>query len=296
MADRKHRSGLGRGLAALMSDIPDEADITDAPTAHRDLARVPVDQIHPNPDQPRRSFAKEALTELTRSIQEKGVIQPLILRPHPDRSDRYEIVAGERRWRAAQAARLHEVPAVIRSFDDTEALEVAIVENIQRSDLNPIDEAQAYRQLMDRFGHTQDQLSDALGKSRSHIANQTRLLALPEEVQDHLREGRLSAGHARVLVPLDNAAELARKIISGRLSVRQTEALARRGPGGPAAKTRRITKDADTRRLEADLSAATGLKVSIDHQRGGAGKITLRYADLDGLDAICRLLGGSPGE
>ena len=182
MVDRKSRSGLGRGLAALMSDIPDEAKPSETGSAARDLARIPIDRIHPNPDQPRRTFGKQALAELTRSIQEKGVIQPLILRPNPDGSDIYQIVAGERRWRAAQAARLHEVPAVVRNFDDTETLEVAIIENIQRSDLNPIDEALAYRQLMDRFGHTQDQLSDALGKSRSHIANQTRLLTLPEDV------------------------------------------------------------------------------------------------------------------
>jgi len=289
MTDKKQRSGLGRGLSALMADVPESSS--------KDFAQIDVDQIHANPDQPRRSFPKHEMGELATSIREKGVIQPLILRPHPTRTGEYEIVAGERRWRAAQIARLHQVPAVIREFDDTEALEVAIIENIQRADLNPVDEAQAFRQLMQKFGHTQEQLSEALGKSRSHIANQTRLLSLPADVLEMLQDGRLTAGHARVLVPLEHASDLARRVVAQGLSVRQTEVLARKAPPSPKAPTTRITKDADTRALESDLSAAIGMNVAVNHKRGGAGSVTVSYADLEGLDAICRMLSsGSVGQ
>ena len=205
--------------------------------------RVPIERIRPNPNQPRRDFDERELQDLAASIREKGVIQPLILRPHPVEAGHYEIVAGERRWRAAQMAGVHELPAVVRDLTDTEVLELAIIENIQRADLNPLEEAQGYRQLMDRFGHTQERLAEALGKSRSHIANLLRLLTLPEPVLEMLRAGKLTAGHARALVTARHPEALARQVVERDLSVRQTEQLARerrrrrrrRGPAAAAA-------------------------------------------------------------
>lgn len=289
MNDRKpERRGLGRGLSALMADIN-----ADAPPARRAEGRLPVDALAPNPSQPRRDFPPEAMTDLAASIRQKGVLQPLIVRP-TSVDGQYEIVAGERRWRAAQAAGLHEVPVIIRDFDDTEVLEVAIIENIQRADLNAIEEAAGYRALMDRFGHTQERMAEALSKSRSHIANLLRLLNLPEEVQDHVREGRLTAGHARALVTAPDPAAVARSVIARNLSVRETEALTRSPVRPEKARERapnRPEKDADTRALEADLSAALGMEVSIDHRPGSeAGSLTVRYATLDELDALCRML------
>ena len=289
MNDRKpDRRGLGRGLSALMADIN-----TGVQPSRRGDGSLPVDTLVPNPNQPRRDFSAQAMEDLTASIRQKGVLQPLIVRP-TNLADRYEIVAGERRWRAAQLAGLHEVPVVIRDFDDTEVLEVAIIENIQRADLNPIEEAAGYRALMDRFGHTQERLAEALSKSRSHIANLLRLLNLPEEVQGHVREGRLSSGHARALVTAADPAALARQVIARNLSVRETEALMR-APDKPAASPerpiQRAEKDADTRALETDLSAALGMLVSIDHRPGSeAGALMVRYASLDELDTLCRIL------
>jgi ParB family transcriptional regulator, chromosome partitioning protein len=206
---KRDRKGLGRGLSALMADIqPVETAVAEAP-APRGERLIPVERIAPNPDQPRRAFSEDALSELAASIREKGIIQPLIVRPDPAGGGGYQIVAGERRWRAAQRAQVHEVPVIVRDFDDTEVLEVAIIENIQRADLNPVEEAQGYRQLMDRFGHTQEQLASAMGKSRSHIANLMRLLGLPGDVLDMLRDGLLSAGHARALITTGNPSELA---------------------------------------------------------------------------------------
>ena len=227
-------------------------------------------------------------------IREKGVIQPLILRTHPTKSGRYEIVAGERRWRAAQRARLHQVPAIVRDFDDTEVLEVAIIENIQRADLNAVEEAAGYRQLMDRFGHTQEKLAEALGKSRSYIANLLRLLQLPETVQSLVEDGQLSAGHARALITSDDPEHLAKTVVAQGLSVRATEALAKRGAEekttAPSSKPP-IEKDADTRALEGDLSAALGMKVSLAHASGGeSGIMTIRYESLDDLDDLCQKL------
>lgn len=289
----KERRGLGRGLSALMADVELDQKVDGAePKAER---FIPIDQIDPNPDQPRRTFAKDALEELAASISEKGIIQPLILRPHPRDTDRYQIVAGERRWRAAGKARLHEVPAVIRDLDDTEVLEIAIVENIQRSDLNPVDEARGYRQLMDRFGHTQEKLAEALGKSRSHIANTLRLLGLPDSVLDLLAEGQLSSGHARALVTADDAEDLARQIIKRGLSVRETERLVK-SSGRPASSSKKAApeKDTDTKALENDLSAALGLTVRIDHGAGDTGgRVTISYPTLDHLDDICRRLAGT---
>ncbi|MEO0931970.1 MAG: ParB/RepB/Spo0J family partition protein, partial [Pseudomonadota bacterium] len=227
----KKSRGLGRGLSALMSDVQQD-DAPDGGTKRADMM-VPIENVQPNPDQPRRTFADDAMQELAQSIVEKGIIQPLIVRKSASEQGSYEIVAGERRWRAAQMAKLHDVPVIIRDYDDTETLEIAIIENIQRADLNPVDEAAGYRQLMDRFGHTQEQLASALGKSRSHIANLLRLLTLPDEVQEYLTHGVLSAGHARALVGHADAVSLARAIVQDKLSVRQAEKLAKQGFPGP---------------------------------------------------------------
>lgn len=295
MNDRKKPRGLGRGLSALMADVQTETGPTPpaSPRAH-DMT-LPIEVIAPNPDQPRRRFTQDQLEELASSIKEKGIIQPLIVRRKVSGAAEYEIVAGERRWRAAQVAQLHEVPVILRDFDDTEVLEIAIIENIQRADLNPVEEAAGYRQLMEKFGHTQEKLSEALGKSRSHIANLLRLLNLPADVREMLQDGRLTMGHARALITAEDPSALAQKVVRDGLSVRQTEKLAK-GVGEPAAPRpapRAVEKDADTKALEADLSAATGLRVSVDHKSGGeAGQVTIRYDDFEGLDAICRLLNG----
>ncbi|WP_299846598.1 ParB/RepB/Spo0J family partition protein [uncultured Roseovarius sp.] len=294
----KKQRGLGRGLSALMADVTEDTtpQTNDAP-ARADLL-VPIEKVAANPDQPRRSFDKEQLDDLSASIAEKGIIQPLIVRPRPGHDGEYEIVAGERRWRAAQMAKLHEIPVLVRDFTDTEVLEVAIIENIQRADLNPVEEAVGYTQLMEKFGHTQDKLSQVLGKSRSYIANSVRLLQLPTEVQTYLRDGKLSAGHARALITCDNPADLARQVIKKNLSVRETEKLAKSGvgniftEGGKTSKpSSKPTKDADTKALEGDLSANLGMKVSVDHSPGQEnGQITIKYASLDQLDDLCRLL------
>lgn len=294
MSDKRmERRGLGRGLSALMADVAQPAaDTPEAP--RRPDMRVPIERVEPNPNQPRRDFAEEALAELADSIREKGIIQPLIVRNNPRKSDSYEIVAGERRWRAAQMAQLHEVPVLVREFDDTEVLEIAIIENIQRADLNPVEEAMGYRQLMDRFGHTQEKLAEALSKSRSYIANLLRLLSLPSDVQAWLREGKLTAGHARALITSDDPTALARQVIARGLSVRETEKLARRDKGATrdAAPRRRSEKDADTRVLEQDLSANLGMAVVIDHQGHDGGRLTIAYKTLEQLDELCQLLAG----
>jgi ParB family chromosome partitioning protein len=293
MADKKKQRGLGRGLSALMADVTEDTSRQETGSVPRraDLV-VPIERIEPNPDQPRRDFTPEQLEDLSNSIREKGVIQPLIVRKKA--GDRYEIVAGERRWRASQMAQLHELPIIVRDYDDTEVLEIAIIENIQRADLNPVEEAMGYRQLMQKFGHTQEKVSEALGKSRSHIANLMRLLNLPDDVQVMLREGQLSAGHARALVTTDNASELARKVVKDGLSVRQTEKLAKKTGSlvEQNKKSRPKThKDADTVALEGDLSANLGMKVAVDHVSDGEnGKITITYQTLDELDELCRIL------
>lgn len=295
MVDKRNKNrGLGRGLSALMADVSVDHP-TDSP--RKAETHVPVERVHPNPDQPRRVFNNDALAELASSIKEKGIIQPLIVRPLAGRPDNYEIVAGERRWRAAQIAQLHEVPVIVRTFDDTEVLEIAIIENIQRADLNPVDEAAGYRQLMDKFGHTQDQMSQALGKSRSHIANLLRLLNLPDDVQRMLTEGQLSAGHARALVGHPFASALARQIVENGLSVRDAERLAKKdtnkAPQAPKQPKSSGSKDADTIQIEGELSATLGMKVSIDHADGGeGGKMVLNYRSLDQLDDLLRALGG----
>lgn len=297
--DRKPvKRGLGRGLSALMADVqPETTSETSTAAPRRPDMMVPIEKIEPNPDQPRRRFEAEDLEDLSRSIKEKGVIQPLIVRVSPRDSLKYEIVAGERRWRASQMAQLHELPVLIRDFDDTEVLEVAIIENIQRADLNPVDEAAGYKQLMEKFGHTQERLAEALGKSRSYIANSMRLLQLPEDVIEHLADGRLTTGHARALITSDHASELAKQIVSRGMSVRDTERLVKKAAQGETAPKPRVAskpageKDADTKALEGDLSAAIGMKVSVEHKDGTEqGKIVISYNNLDQLDEICRRL------
>lgn len=289
MAEPKlRRGGLGRGLSALMADV----DLAPG-TQPRAPLSLPVEQLIPNPDQPRRQFDPEALSELAASLRNRGVLQPLIVRPHPTEPELYQIVAGERRWRAAQIAQLHELPVIIRELDDTEVLEVALIENIQRANLNPIEEAASFRQLMDRFGHTQERLAEALDKSRSHISNLLRLLNLPDQVQGFVREGKLSAGHARALITAPDPVAMARKVIDRNLSVRETEALARQVAERPAPSPRqpREDKDADTRALESDLSAHLKMRVRIEHAGQDGGRVTVTYRDLDQLDRLCQLLG-----
>jgi len=291
---KKPARGLGRGLSALMADVaPEDSRGEDMAQARKPDQFVPIERIVPNPDQPRRTFTPADLDDLAASIREKGIIQPLILRKKGG-DDTYEIVAGERRWRAAQMAQLHEVPALVRDYTDTEALEIAIIENIQRADLNAVEEAAGYRELMDRFGHTQEKMAEALGKSRSHIANMLRLLNLPGDVQELLREGRISAGHARALVTAEDPSGLARTVVAKGLSVRDVERLAKKTRTGENPKrTPPVSrKDADTVALEGDLSAAMGLRVEIDHKPGqAAGAVTIRYETLEELDDICRKLG-----
>jgi ParB family chromosome partitioning protein len=298
MSGKNDKRGLGRGLSALMADVHLAGpDMIAAPRKAELL--VPVDKLEPNPQQPRLDFRREELESLADSIRQKGVIQPLIVRRKLGR-DVYEIVAGERRWRAAQLAQLHEVPVVVRDLDDSEVLEVAIIENIQRADLNAIEEALGFRQLMTRFGHTQEKLAEALSKSRSHVANLLRLLSLPESVQDLVRDGALSAGHARALIGSPRAEALAAEIVAKGLSVRETERLvkAQEKSGATARRPGKSSeKDADTRALEADLSANLNLPVQIDHAAGGeTGTLSIRYASLDDLDRLCRILSQLPDE
>ncbi|MEL0438315.1 ParB/RepB/Spo0J family partition protein [Phycobacter sp. K97] len=296
MTEKKNKPrGLGRGLSALMADVNPEPVSTRTESPRNAEVLVPIEKVTANPNQPRRQFLQEDLDDLTASIKEKGVLQPLIVRPRD--GGMYEIVAGERRWRAAQAAQLHEVPVLIRDYDDLEMLEVAIIENIQRSDLNAMEEAQSYKQLMEKFGHTQERMAEALGKSRSHIANLVRLLHLPQDVQQLVQDRKLSAGHARALITSDNASELAKKIVKGGLSVRATENLVKKDAAGvsPVAGSKKprkeMEKDADTRALEGDLSAMLRMKVSIDHMPGGeSGSVTISYETLDQLDELCNLL------
>jgi len=293
-----HQRGLGRGLSALMADVTDTAAASGTDASKRPDMMVPIEKVHPNPEQPRRSFDGAQLQDLADSITARGIIQPLIVRDNPRRAGDYEIVAGERRWRAAQMAQLHEVPVLIRQFNDTEVLEIAIIENIQRADLNPVEEATGYSQLMHKFGHTQEKLAEVLGKSRSHIANSVRLLTLPEEILGYLRDGKLSAGHARALITATHPVDLARRVIQQNLSVRETEKLVKAAsepdvstPTKDKRPDRAPEKDADTKALEEDLSANLTMKVTIDHRSGhNHGQITIEYASLEQLDRLIGLL------
>ena len=280
-----------------MSDVPVQPESGQQP---RPDLTVPIDHVSPNPDQPRRSFDDEKLEELASSIASRGIIQPLIVREKEAGSKRYEIVAGERRWRAAQRVPLHEVPVIVRDFNDTEVLEVAIIENIQRADLNPVDEAAGYRQLMEKFGHTQAELATALGKSRPHITNLTRLLTLPDDVLELLRHGKISAGHGRALVGHEKAADLARQIVSKGLSVRDVEKLVKRSgkddgnTGRSGGDSRKSEKDADTRALEDELSAQLKMRVSIDPDKSGeSGRLSVSYKNFEQLDDLIRVLSGN---
>ena len=298
MSSKNEKRGLGRGLSALMADVhlagPDQMQ-----SPRRAEQHLPVEKLEPNPQQPRMDFKQDELESLADSIRQKGVIQPLIVRRKPGR-DVYEIVAGERRWRAAQLAQLHEVPVVVRDLSDTEVLEIAIIENIQREDLNAIEEALGFRQLMTRFGHTQEKLAEALSKSRSHVANLMRLLSLPTDVQDMVRDGKLTAGHARALIGSPKAAELAAQIVAKGLSVREVERLMRAQETAKPSAPRTLKgpeKDADTRVLEADLAANLKMPVRIDHSSGGeSGELTIRYDSLEDLDRLCRILSQIPDE
>ncbi len=298
--DKSKKRGLGRGLSALMADVGADTASASSDAQRREGQSVPIERIKPNPNQPRRRFSEDDLKDLAASIAEKGVIQPLIVRPRD--GGEYEIVAGERRWRAAQIAQLHELPVVVRDFDDVEVLEVAIIENIQRADLNAIEEAAGYKQLMEKFGHTQEKMAAALGKSRSHIANLMRLLHLPEDVLDLVRIGELSAGHARALIMAGAPSSLASTIMTKGLSVRQTEALVKKSnqeiedwKAGKPPKQRTVSgKDADTKALEGDLSAALGMKVLVNHKADqDSGEVIVRYKTLEDLDEICRVLSAS---
>lgn len=307
MSKKPGMRGLGRGLSALLGEI--DGDVlgetgggaplgTGAPAeqipipAARAALSAPIERLHSNPDQPRRDFPEKELGELAESIRQRGIIQPVVVRPDPARPGDYQIVAGERRWRAAQRAQLHEVPIVVRELDDRAVLELAIIENVQRSDLNSIEEANGYAQLIERFGYTQEQMSEIVGKSRSHVANTLRLLGLPDQVQQMLRDGKLSAGHARALINASDPIALAERAVLRGLTVRQVEELARRVAAPrrkPGFHRGTPQKDADTRLLEGDLSAAIGMAVSIEHHlNDGGGEIRIRYRSLDELDRLCR--------
>ena len=288
------KGGLGRGLNALLGEIAREEPVgrDGAGEASSGVRMLSVSAMAPHPSQPRRRFDDAALDELAASIASRGLIQPIVVRPH---GHDYQIVAGERRWRAAQMAQLHELPVIVRDLSDTEVLEVAIIENIQRADLNAIEEAASFRQLMDRFGHTQEKLAEALNKSRSHIANLLRLLTLPDQIQDYVKDGKLTAGHARALITAENPAALARRVIENGLSVRETEDLVRRQAkpamdDGSAKASRKSDKDADTRALEADLAAQLKMAVVIDHAAHGGGTVTITYRSLEDLERLCQLL------
>ncbi|WP_321395706.1 ParB/RepB/Spo0J family partition protein [Emcibacter sp.] len=290
--------GLGKGLSALLGSTDKEYSTIEKgeaapPRPDRDL---PIEFLVANAYQPRKVFDEDKARDLVESIREKGILQPILVRPKGP--DEYEIIAGERRWRAAQAAGLHRVPAIVRELTDGEALEIAIIENVQRHDLTPIEEAMGYQRLIDEFGHTQEMLGKIVGKSRSHIANILRLLALPKNVQNMLLDGLLSMGHARALITADEPEKLARRIIDEGLSVRQAEKIAKeaKGPKKPLetkSRDSRGAKDADTLALENDLSESLGLKVQIDFQGEKGGEVRIQYKTLEQLDDICQKLSGN---
>jgi ParB family transcriptional regulator, chromosome partitioning protein len=283
MSERTKRRPLGRGLAALFGETESEASFDAA-----SQRRVPIELIRPSALQPRRRFAEAELDALAQSIREKGVLQPLLVRPVADDEAAFELVAGERRWRAAQRVGVHEVPVIVRALADTEALEIALVENLQREDLSALEEAEAYKRLVSEFGRTQASLAEAVGKSRSHVANTLRLLTLPPPVRHRLDEGELSAGHARALLAAAEPAALAEEVVRRGLNVRATERLVQRRAQLPSP-PRRPIRDADTLALERDLGAQLGLRVSLEPKaRGGA--LTLYYQNLDQLDCVLRLL------
>ena len=284
---KKRPSSLGRGLSSLLGEVGQETSVSGS--TRGTVQMIPVASIEPHPGQPRRHFDEAALDELAASIQARGVIQPIVVRPH---GHRFQIVTGERRWRAAQRARLHEMPVIVRDFTEHETLEVALIENIQRADLNAIEEAQAYGRLIADYGHSQEELGRLVNKSRSHVANLLRLLELPEDVQDKVVTGAISMGHARALITAGDASALAEEVIRRGLSVRDTEKLAQ--AGRPKSKRPGVAPaDADTAALERQLGELLGVGVTVRHGPGG-GSLTLSYSTLDQLDMLCqRLTGGS---
>ena len=295
MSDDVSRKRLGRGLAALIGEIDQPIQSQSKPAVSADRT-VPIEHVSRNPRNPRRSFDPADLEDLSRSIRQHGIVQPVMVRRAGE--DRYEIIAGERRWRAAQMAGLVDIPVIVRDVDDRTALEIAIVENVQRADLNALEEAQGYEQLIAQYGYTQNDLGEVIGKSRSHVANSLRLLKLPDEVRQMLAEGALSAGHARAIVSTTDPVRLARKIADEGLSGRDAEKLAQKdaeqaaNPGGLETKSagRTDDKDADTLALERSLSDVLGLKVQLAH-KGQGGQLRIEYKSLEQLDELCRLLG-----
>lgn len=292
MAEDAGRSRLGRGLAALIGDVGAEPPSNERP--QRSQRKVPIEHVRANPNNPRKLFSDADLAELTASVGERGIIQPIVVRARG--TDQYEIIAGERRWRAAQRAGLHEVPIVVIDVTDGEALELAIIENVQRADLNPLEEATGYQSLANEYKHSQEEIAKIVGKSRSHVANTLRLLHLPERVKAYINAGKLTAGHARMLVGQPNADELADKIVNQGLNVRQVEELARQSGRQQAREVRRtgrLGKDADTEALEHRLSNALGLEVTIDHRASGSGALQVRYRTLEQLDDVIARLEGT---
>ncbi|MEJ0027794.1 MAG: ParB/RepB/Spo0J family partition protein [Rhizomicrobium sp.] len=283
-AEERHR-GLGRGLSALIGEeaVPTRGEV-------RATHKLPVAFLRPNKLQPRKRFAPEDLNDLAESVKEKGVLQPILVRPVKGEANAYEIVAGERRWRAAQMAKLHDVPVVVREMGDSESLEIAIIENVQRADLNAIEEAAAYHELMDRFKYTQDQVAKEVGKSRSHIANTLRLLTLPESVRAMVRDGRLTAGHARTLIGAPDAEMRALQIVSGSLNVRQAE---QRSKTKRSSKGRPTETDPNLRDLESRISNALGLRVKVIHKGSKGGEVRISYKTLEQLDDVDRRLSRS---
>lgn len=290
MSDDQSKKRLGRGLAALIGEMDNAENKPAVPTISPDQ-KLPIEFVVRNAANPRQNFDNDDLADLARSIRKHGIVQPIVVRKIG--SDKYEIIAGERRWRAAQQAELSDIPVLIRDVDDKTALEIAIVENVQRSDLNPLEEALGYEQLMSHYGYTQNDLGEVIGKSRSHVANSLRLLKLPDSVRQMLVDGQLSAGHARALVSTSDPLALAKLIVENGLSVRDAERLAQEDINGGSAeqvKKQALPKDADTVALERSLSDVLGLKVQLNHQ-GEKGKLQINYKSLEQLDSICKLLG-----
>ena len=288
MNEEAGRSRLGRGLAALMGDMGSEAAVSDRGRGQR---RLPIAFLRANPRNPRQSYEASDLDDLTNSIREKGIVQPILVRPVVGRPEEYEIIAGERRWRAAQRVGLHDVPVVVHNVSDKEALELAIIENVQRADLNPLEEALGYHQLIEQYEYSQAALAEVIGKSRPHIANTLRLLKLPPVVQDYLRAGKLTAGHARALVTLADPEAAARRIVEAGMTVRDAEAMGEGTSKRRAAKPKTV-KDADTLKLEKDVSDRLGLTVAIEH-KGEGGEVRVLYSSLEQLDEVCRRLQSS---
>ncbi|MGB4057365.1 MAG: ParB/RepB/Spo0J family partition protein [Alphaproteobacteria bacterium] len=309
MAKPEAKRGLGRGLSALFDDEEDtgfqtppqandsSSEETKGSTPQRtSRPELDIDQLQPGTFQPRLTFDDSSIATLAESIRTHGMLQPILVRALKGETNKYEIIAGERRWRAAQKANLHKVPVIISTLDDTQALEVALIENLQREDLNAIDEAMGYQRLMAEFDRTQEEISTALGKSRSHIANMVRLLNLPPKVQNYLREGKITAGHARTLVTVTNAEILADEIVSKSLNVRQAEALSAEKGGSLTKKTSKARKDTDTLALENDLSNILGMKVAIETRDGKSGKLNVQFKSLDQLDELIHRLSKMPNQ